>query len=154
MRKEILAAMGLIGGVLALVGIFAPWVTLSTGWGASVSMTAWDSITEAKILGQPAEREMYCLLALAGGILALVGALLAVFAPAVKAPWASLVMGGVLAIVGAVWGLSDIETVSMMDFSVSYGYGLYLTLSGGILAFLAFTGTVVMRRSVTDIPSQ
>jgi len=116
-------------------------------------MTAWDSITEAKILGQPAEREMYCLLALAGSILALVGALLAVLAPAVKAPWASLVLGSVLAIVGAVWGLSDIETINMMDFAVSYGYGLYLTLSGGILAFFAFIVTIAMRRPVTNIPA-
>ena len=153
MGKQILGAVGLIGGILALVGIFTPWATLSTAWGGSVSMSAWDSITEAEILGQPAERETYCLLAFAGSILALVGALLAVFAPSMKVPWAILVVGGVLAIIGAVWGLSDIETGSILGISVSYGYGLYLTLAGGVLAFLAFLGAIAMRQPTTNVPT-
>jgi len=160
MGKQILGAVGLIGGILALVGIFTPWVTASISQlDGSVSWTAWDSIIEAKIfeglpmLEREVERETYCLLAFAGSILALLGALLAVFAPAMKMPWAILVVGGVLAIVGAVWGLSDIETGSILGISVSYGYGLYLTLAGGILAFLAFLGAIVMRRPATNVPT-
>jgi hypothetical protein len=140
-EKRIFGGIGLIAGILALVGVFAPWVTVS-GWGESLSASAWDSITRATIGGEPVEREAWACLALAGAILAVVGALAVLAIPKAKEFWGILGIGGILAIVGSAWGFSDIETGSILDISVSYGYGLYLTLVGGILGLV---GIAVLR---------
>ena len=150
MAKRILALIGLIGGILALVGIFTPWATGSVG-GIPVSASAWDGIKDSAV--------SYFTLALVGACVALLGALSALAAPRVKALWAILALGGILAIVGAAWGFFDIETgtgvrleegIGYIPVTSSYGYGLYLTLVGGILALigalvggvLALTGTL------------
>jgi len=138
-EKRILGGVGLIGGILALVGIFAPWATFS-GWRASLDVSAWDLITRATIGTEQLPRETYACLALAGAILALVGALSALAAPKAKALWGILAIGGVLAIAGSAWGFSDIETGIGLGISVNYGYGLYLTLVGGILGFIGVLG--------------
>jgi hypothetical protein len=131
MVKRMLALVGLVGGILALVGIFTPWATASGG-GMSVSASAWDGIKETAV--------SYFTLALVGSCVALLGALSALAAPKVKALWAILAVGGILAIVGAAWGFSDIETGAEMGLSYGYGYGLYLTLVGGILALIGSLG--------------
>lgn len=132
--KRILALIGLIGGILALVGIFTPWATASAPW-ISVSASAWDGIKDAAV--------SYFTLALIGACFALLGALSALAAPRVKALWAMLAIGGILAIVGAAWGFFDIETGTGMGVSYGYGYGLYLTLVGGILALIGSLGLKV-----------
>jgi hypothetical protein len=141
-RKRIIALVGLVGGILALVGIFTPWITAS-GWGMSEGWSAWDSITEAKMM----ERETYCVLAFVGAILGLLGALSAMAAPRTKALWAILGIGAILAIAGAAWGFSDFfggEPGTYMGVTISYGYGLYLTLVGGILALLGALGGSIL----------
>jgi hypothetical protein len=142
MAMRIFVIIGLIGGIIALVGIFTPAVTES-GW---LSVSAWDSITKTTIMGEVMPCETYFCLAFAGAAVALLGALTAVAVPQVKALWAILAIGGILAIVGTTWAFSDIETCGI----ISYGWGLYLTLGGGILALigalsggvLAFTGAL------------
>jgi hypothetical protein len=134
MSKGIIGVIGLIGGILILVGVFTPWVTASAlGYWGSVS--AWDCIT-----GRTSESATYCYLALVGGVLALMGALFALTAPELKVLWAILAIGGILAIVSAIWGFSDIETGRILGLSFNYGYGLYLTLGGGILGLIGSLG--------------
>jgi hypothetical protein len=127
MAMRMLGLLGLIGGTLALVGIFTPWATASY-MGLSESLSGWDCIK--------GDGETYCYLAFAGALVALLGALSSLAAPRAKALWTILAIGGILAIVGAAWAFSDIETGTMWGMSVSYGFGLYLTLVGGILALI------------------
>ena len=141
MAMRILTLIGLIGGIIALVGIFTPWATAS-GWGMSVSASAWDGIRDAA--------GSYFTVALVGACIALVGALSALAAPRAKVLWAILAIGAILAIAGAAYGFADIYTGTEGGFLYGYGYGLYLTLIGGILALigalgggiLAFTGSL------------
>ncbi len=132
MAMRILMLIGLVGGIVALLGIFTPAITVT----GLLSVSAWDSITETTILGMPMERQTYFCLAFAGAAVALLGALTLVAVPKVKALWAILAIGGMLAIAGAAWALFDIET----GYGVSYGWGLYLTLGGGILALIGIPG--------------
>jgi len=134
MAMRILVLIGLIGGILALVGIFTPWATAS-GWGMSVSASAWDGIKDSA--------GSYFTVALVGACVALVGALSALAAPRVKALWAILAIGGILAIAGAAYGFFDIETGTEGGFIYGYGYGLYLTLVGGILALIGSLGILL-----------
>ena len=131
MGKAIMALIGLIGGAVAVVGIFLPWVT-----GISVSTSAWDLITQPT-----GQTYYYCYLALIGGGLAALGACLALFASRIKLLWAILTIGGALAIGGAVWGLIDFHNMGI-DWSGAfhYGYGLYMALGGGILGLIGFLG--------------
>ena len=146
-----LIGTGLIGGVLAIAGVFGSWTSMSgtiMGEKFSVSASAWDSITEAEktitvadtTVSAHIEREIYCCLALAGSILALIGALGVLASPGMKIPIALLAIGGTLAIVGVGWGYSDISSeVGTLFPSVEIGidYGLYICLIGGILALIS-----------------
>jgi hypothetical protein len=142
MAMRILAIIGLIGGIIALVGIFTPWATggvldpLGGEW-IPKSASAWDGIKDSAV--------SYFTLALVGVCIALLGALSALAAPRVKALWAMLAIGGILAIAGAAYGFFDIDTgpgwtlipsIGDIPACSSYGYGLSLTLVGGILALI------------------
>jgi len=138
--QKALGVVGLIAGVLALVGIFLPWVKLS-GWGMSVSASAWDSVTRATVLeGEGVSREPWACIALAGAILILVGALSALASPRTRILWGVLVIGGLLAIAGSAWGFSAIPTVGILGISGGHGVGEYLTLVGGILGLVGALG--------------
>lgn len=137
--KRILGVIGFIAGVLALVGIFTPWVKVSM-WGMSVSASAWDSVTGATVMGQQVEREAWACLSFAGAIIILIAALSALAFSKVRTPWGILVIGGLLAIAGPAWGFSDITTAEIMGVSVTYGTGVYLTLAGGILSLSGVIG--------------
>lgn len=78
--------------------------------------------------------------ALVGGILVLVGALGLLMFHGVPRKTLLLAIGGILAIIGAGWGFSDIETGTVLVATVSYGYGLYLCLIGGVLGLLSALG--------------
>ena len=138
MAMRIIALLGLIGGILALVGIFTTWATGGVldpklGEWIPVSASGWD-------IGS------YSTVALVGACVALVGALSALAAPRVKALWAILAIGGILAIAGAAYGFFDIDTgpgwypIGHVPACSSYGYGLSLTLVGGILALIGALG--------------
>lgn len=134
-NKRILGAVWVIAGMLLLVGIFTPWVAVS-GWGVSASASAWDSVTNAEVMGGEVGREGWAFVALLGAILTLAGSLSALASPKTRVFWGILGIGGVFAVIGAVWGFSDIETGSALGISVGYGAGLYLTLVGGILGLV------------------
>ena len=139
MAMRILAIIGLIGGIIALVGIFTPWATggVLVGEWIPKSASAWDGIKDSAV--------SYFTLALVGACVALLGALSTLAAPRVKALWAILAIGGILAIAGAAYGFFDIDSrpgwtlipsIGYVPACSSYGYGLSLTLVGGILALI------------------
>lgn len=137
--KRILGVIGLIGGILAVVGIFVSWVKVSV-WGISVSVSAWDSVTNATVMEGEVGREAWACIALAGAVLTMMGALSALVSPRSRALWGVLVIGGLLAIIGSAWGFSDIQTGGAFGVSVGYGPGVYLTLVGGILGLVGVVG--------------
>ena len=62
---RVLAALGLIGGVLAVFGVFLPWIPL-------LNISGWDLASLASIFGEVAT---YVYLVPLGGILALIGSI-------------------------------------------------------------------------------
>jgi len=157
-HKEKLMIIGLIGGILAIAGVFAPWVIMSGSTTSdnqtvsiSSSQSGWDLakgrvtiITEVN--GQSVMRTIrgegkdYPYVALAGGVFVLVGALGLLVFPGVPKKTLLLAIGGILAIIGAGWGFSGIETGTVLVATVNYGYGLYLCLIGGVLGLLGALG--------------
>ena len=151
MGKQALLVIGLIGGILAAVGIFLSWASIQAeveGLTISADITGLDMAKgETTIMGTtvPGPEEPSPYIVLVGGILALVGAIGALAIGTKKAGVKKLsillAIGGLIAILGAGWGFSVVETgtVSLFGFgtvSSSYGYGLYLCFVGGILALI------------------
>jgi hypothetical protein len=135
MDSRLLGLIGLIAGIIALVGIFLHWVNVS-GWGMSFGASAWDSVTNATVVGEEVGREAWACIAFSGAVLAVAGALSALVLPGKKILWGILALGSLLAIIGASWGFSDTETGNIMGLSVSYGAGVYMTLIGGIFGLI------------------
>ncbi|MBM4462074.1 MAG: hypothetical protein FJ012_01900 [Chloroflexi bacterium] len=134
--RRMLGRIGLMGGALAVVGVFSPWTMNPSSYHPSLS--AWDAITGLTIGDNEPLSMVWAGLALHGAVFALVGALFAVAAPKVRASWFILGAGSLLAIAGFAWGLSDIMDGGVMGFYSGYGYGLFLTMVGGILGLIAF----------------
>jgi ribosomal protein L40E len=131
-------------GVLVLVGIFLPWLTFKWDVGdlfgrLSVSVSGWDMVTGSGDVEGGAK--FYAILAFAGSIVVLLGAVSALAAPANRLGWAIATVGGVLAIVGSVWGWTDLSDfvaagANTPGVSSDYGVGLFLALAGGIAGLL------------------
>lgn len=136
------ALAGLLGGILAMVGVFTAWGEIS-GW-ISVDISGWDFATNGKVMGQNVGRETYACLGVSGAIIGLVAALALLAWPRSGGLWKPLLaLGGILAITGAAWGIADIDTGSALGVSVGRGSGIYLTLVGGIVCL---GGMLVPRR--------
>jgi hypothetical protein len=128
-----MGTIGLIGGIMAAIGVFLPWATLGewsgSGWGATEVFTSPYVV-------------------LIGGIIALVGgiALVVMNKPPLALLGASLLIcGGIIAIFGGIWGISNVGGIG-----ANISFGLLLCVIGSILALVAgFTGLVtgVSRRS-------
>jgi hypothetical protein len=142
----IIGIIGLIGGILAAAGVFLSWAYIEfefLGMPKSADIPGWDMAKgETTIMGVPVPgpKEPSPYVVLAGGILALVGVFGAVVMRTKKLS-ILIMMGGLIAILGAIWGFSVIQTgtVTFPDIGPvdsSYGYGLYLCLVGGILALI------------------
>ena len=149
--RKILGRVGLIAGVMALVGVFSPWAMDPGSYHPNLS--AWDAITGLKIGDNMPLCKVWAGLALHGAIFALVGALSAVAAPKAKVPWGILGVGSALVIAGSAWGLSDIRDGGVMGFYSGYGYGLYLTLVGGILGLVGFVRCGAALQAPSQEPS-
>jgi uncharacterized BrkB/YihY/UPF0761 family membrane protein len=132
---KILAYIGLIAGVLALVGVFSPWATYPGGYSPNIS--AWDAMTGLTVWDYRLY-QIWAGLAFGGALLLLGGALSALAAPRSKAPWVVLHIGGALAIIGFAAAVSEIRDGGFGY--PGYGYGLYLTLVGGILGLTGVMG--------------
>ena len=146
-NDRIVGFVALVASILVLVAVFTPWTAASAAAvGLSADASAWDLVINAKVLGEEIGREAWACLALSGAVVVVVGSLLALAAPKTKIPWGILVIitGGLLSAASALWALSDIDTGTMLGFSVTYGFGLYLTLAGGIIALVAGLVGLVM----------
>ena len=65
--------------------------------------------------------------------------------PESKFAWAMTIVGGVLAIVGSVWGWQDLNDfvavgANAPEASIGYGAGLYMALVGGIAGVIVTVG--------------
>lgn len=131
MEAKHLYVIGLIGGLIAMVGVFTEWASASA-FGMSVSETGW-GMTEGT-------NAPY--VALAGGVLTALGVLAAL---GDRKPISYLMpLGGILAAIGGVWGYSKVSdaiggaAASAAD--VSVGYGIYLCIIGGVLGLVGAYG--------------
>jgi hypothetical protein len=135
----------LIAGVLVIVGIFLPWLKASMNFGElfgtlSISASGWDLMTGSGDVQDGVKT--YAILAFAGSIVLLLGAVWAFLDPEMRFAWAMTIVGGVLATVGSVWGWQDLSDfvsagVNTPEASIGYGAGLYLALAGGIAGVIA-----------------
>lgn len=146
MVKGLVLIFGLIGGILAISGVFLSWSSIQAevmGVNVTADIPGWDMARgQTTIMGMtvPGSSETSPYLVLAGGILALVGAFGAL-AARVKKVSILVLIGGVVAILGAAWGFSVVQTGTVSlpvigSVTSSYGMGLYLCLIGGILALI------------------
>ncbi|KUO41260.1 MAG: hypothetical protein AVW06_01615 [Hadesarchaea archaeon DG-33-1] len=115
MNKNTLLVIGLIGGILAAVGVFLPW---ASAYGVSVS--GWD-VTSAG---------SYPYVILVGGIIALLGSLVALLAIKIKNISYLILLGGIIAILGWIWAAIEVTDWSLVS------YGFYVCLVGSILALI------------------
>jgi len=112
--------IGLIGGVIAAVGVFLPWVSAS-GFGITVTADGSGS-SEGKLI-------------MLGGVLAIIGAL-AVLATSMKSLGYLVPLGGLVGILGWIWGAADVGFGNLSSLS----YGFWICLVGAILALVATLG--------------
>jgi hypothetical protein len=120
MEKKTLLIIGLIGGIIAAVGVFLPWISVS-GFGITVTANGFDS-NYGKII-------------LLGGVLTLVGAF-AVLATTMKSLSYLIPIGGLVAILGWLWGAADLGFGNLTSLS----YGFWACLVGAVLALIGTLG--------------
>ncbi len=142
---KFISAVVLVAGVLALVGIFLPWLKANWDLGdllgtLSISATGWDLMTGSGDVQDGTQT--YAILAFAGSIVLLLGALWAFVDPGMRFAWVMAIVGGVLVVVGSVWGWQDLSDfvatgADTAETSIGYGAGLYMALAGGIAGVIA-----------------
>jgi len=126
--------IGLIGGILAVVGVFLPWMILG-GWEATTpSVSGWDLRTWRTSPYSP-------YLTLIGGISAILGS----FALLKWKRFAGflLAIGGAIAIFGGTMAYFDVRAILfggwIPEIFPDWGYGFYVCIVGGILALIGGT---------------
>lgn len=120
MNKQTLVIIGLVGGIIAAVGVFLPWVNIfgftSSGSGSNQGLVI-----------------------LLGGVLALVGGIVALFVKNAPSAVSYLIpVGGLIALLGWLWfgaaaGFGNLG---------NYSYGLWVALVGAILALVGTLGVM------------
>lgn len=119
MNRNTLLIIGLIGGILAAVGVFLEWAS-TMGYGFS----GWDMATAEY------GAVTYPYVILVGGIIALLGSLAALLATKVKNIGYVILLGGIIAILGWIWAATEVTDWSLVS------YGFYVCLVGAILALI------------------
>jgi len=143
--SRIIGSFVLVAGVLALVGIFLPWLKASWDLGdlfgtLSISASGWDLMTGSGDVQDGTQT--YAILAFAGSIVLLLGALWAFVDAGMRFAWVMAIVGGVVVVVGSVWGWQDLSDfvaagADTSEASIGYGAGLYMALVGGIAGVIA-----------------
>jgi len=116
MEKKTLLVIGLIGGILAIVGVFLPWASI-----LGFSLSGWDIRAGGS----------YVYVILIGGIIALLGGIVALADVKIEKIGYLVLLGGILAILGWIWAATDIGDWSAVT------YGFYTCLVGAILAIIS-----------------
>jgi membrane associated rhomboid family serine protease len=120
MEKKTLLVIGLIGGIIAAVGVFLPWQSV-----LGINISGWDLTAAVS----------YPYVILLGGILALIGALVALVST-VKGVGYLVPIGGLVAILGWIWAAADVGFGNLGNLS----YGFWACLVGAVLALIGTLG--------------
>jgi len=120
MEKKTLLIIGLIGGIIASVGVYLPWQSI-----LGISFSGWDFTAAVS----------YPYVILLGGILALIGALVALVSK-IKGVNYLIPIGGLVAILGWIWAAADIGFGNLTSLS----YGFWACLVGAVLALVGTLG--------------
>ena len=156
LRLRLGAAIALIGCVLALLGIFTPWLSWHDVHRRLGSSSAWDYIRQAEgVRGLQLHPHVYHWFVLVGALLAVLGVLFALAVPRLRLFLVTTVIGGMLALVGVIWYFTDRNPTSF--FFDAYEYGVYLTLAGSIVTVVGgLLGLVMLsqlyKRRVSTTP--
>lgn len=123
MKKQTLLIIGLIGSILAIVGVFLPWRFFG-----ELSTSGWEFRTEV----------ISPYIALSGGIITLVG-ILAILKRKKPASYL-LSIGGIIVIIGGVLGCFDVHArlgwALQIVVTRAIGYGIFMCIIGGILSLI------------------
>ena len=129
MEKKTLGILGLVGGVVALAGLFLDWVSVSA-MGMSIGASGWLILTTVGGI-QP-------ILVLVGSLLAALGGIGILMDQ--KMLSMMLPVGGIIAVAGAGWVIADMSSVAGAvggtGIGVSMGMGIYANIIGGIIALI------------------
>ena len=116
--------IGLVGGIIAMVGVVLPWISVSAG-PFTVTASGMDA-NQGKVL-------------LLGGILALVGGIVALAVKNAPSAVSYLIpVGGIIALLAWLWFGADAGFGNLSNFS----YGLWISLVGAILALVGTLGVM------------
>ena len=120
MNKQTLVIIGLVGGIVAAVGVFLPWVNIfgftSSGSGSNQGLVI-----------------------LLGGVLAMVGGIVALVVKNAPSAVSYLIpVGGLIALLSWLWFGADAGFGNLSNFS----YGLWIALVGAILALVGTLGVM------------
>lgn len=120
--------LGAIGGIIALIGVFLPWLTVSV-MGVELSASGWEAYDLAG--------EIAPILVL---VLAIITIAVAVFTKDMIQKAGVTILGLITLIVGAyyIMYIGDVAAglSGFAEVSVSAGYGLYAVVIGGIIALV------------------
>ncbi|MBE7196129.1 MAG: hypothetical protein INR66_27085 [Gordonia polyisoprenivorans] len=145
------AAIQGLGGVIAIVGVFLSWLTI-TVQGVTVTVNGFGSVSGgAGDAESPFTGSSHGIRALIFGIIVLVGAIVVIATK--KAPTSALgLVGGALLVVFGLIDFFDIKgeiDSAPSSIEASVGIGLWLVIIGGAIGLIgALIGLVAGRRKV------
>lgn len=134
MEKQTLLIIGLIGGILAVVGVFLPWMILGHLGGGTRNVSGWDLRTFRTFPYSP-------YLTLIGGVIAMLGSF--ALLKGKRFVGFLLPIGGAIAIFGGVMAYFDVRAILfggwIPEIFPDWGYGFYVCIVGGVLALIGGT---------------
>lgn len=133
---NILGIIGIVGAILMIVSVFLAWAEISVLGFSIKTYSGWEIFSDSNI-GKIVDYTFTPLIALIGGILALVLMVIPTFANTEKMQKASNILGIVsiviaiaVIVLGILFMTQSWEGVSMTDY---IQYGFWLTLIGAII---------------------
>ena len=139
----LLSGLGLVLSIILIAGVFTPWIKYTSGTGSLSTehgnATGW-AITQGDITFKDADifqtQSPLPLFTFFGGILAFIGCLLSIPSSR-KITGVLVVIGGLLATIGAWWALGGVTSYSMGGIqSISVSTGAIVCLIAGFLTFV------------------
>jgi len=121
------AAVGIIGSILVLVGIFLPWASAGA-FGFSISFSGWDMNSLSSTWGGGSIWQVIGLLAI--GLICIVFAIME--AIAAKVSGALVLVFGIISTLIAFSALNEISPVSSIP-GASIGIGIWICIIGSII---------------------
>jgi len=152
-KKQIIGILAIIGAIIAIIGVFLPWETVTAvvaGYSESTSASGWKFLTEFDTDGIKDVLTKYApVLCIIGGALTLIIFIMN-FVQTVKinkfVPLISMIVM-ILALIFCIVAVVNIndDTGSLLGVTVSIGYGLWVCLIGVILAVISPIIAIIKR---------